>query len=153
MYRNGAVWTCLTTRHNGGEPQNRAALHWLQIDPLDATGPTLVQEDIYGASGTHYYDPAVMPTPADSLVVVFCRSSATEFAGAHVSGRTAVDALGTLQPSASIQAGLAHYTGMPRWGDYAGVGLDPADPQLVWTYTRFADIPANWGTAVGSLRL
>lgn len=153
VFRDGSVWTAMTTRHNWGEPQNRSALHWFQIDPVDLSGPALQQEGIYGASGTHYYYPAVMPNDPGALAVVFCRSSDTEFVGAHVSGRASADAAGTLRPSAPMQAGLANYTSLQRWGDYAGIGLDPADPTIVWTYTEFADAAGNWSTAAGSCRI
>jgi hypothetical protein len=153
VFRDGSVWTALTTRHNWGEPQNRAALHWFQIDPVDPTGPALLQEGVFGASGTHYYYPAVMPEAQHGLVVVFCRSSTTQFTGAHVSGRASGDPTGTLRPSAPLQVGLANYTNLQRWGDYAGIGLDPTAPDIVWTYTGFADANGNWSTAAGSVRV
>jgi hypothetical protein len=153
VFRDGSVWTALTTRHNWGEPQNRAALHWFQIDPADPNGPALLQEGVYGASGRHYYYPAVMPDANGGLVVVFCRSSTTEFAGAYGSGRALGDTAGTLRPSVPMQGGLANYTGLQRWGDYAGIGLDPTNQSIVWTYTGFADRTANWSTAVGSVQI
>lgn len=132
---------------------NRAAPHWFQIDPVDPSGPALLQEGIYGTSGTHYYYPAVMPDVQGGLVVVFCRSSTAEFASAYVSGRASGDTPGTLRPSASMQGGQANYTGVQRWGDYAGIGLDPADPHIVWTHTGFADLTANWSTVAGAVRI
>lgn len=148
--RDGSIWAALNTRHNWNEAQNRAALHWFEIDP---TVHALNQEGVYGAAGLHYFYPAVMPDRNGNLCIVFGRVGATQFAGAHVTGRAHADAAGTLRPSAAIQAGLANYTGVLRWGDYAGIGLDPTDESTIWAYTEFAAANGNWSSAIGSVRI
>ncbi len=71
VFRDGSVWTALTTRHNWGEPKNRAALHWFEIDPLDANGPALKQEGVYGAGGVHYFYPVILPTAGGGVLLGF----------------------------------------------------------------------------------
>ena len=71
------------------------------------------------------------------------------------SGRKASDALGTLQGSALLKAGVAHYTaldgsGRNRWGDYNGVAADPSNPRVIWFYSMYASAANTWGTWIGS---
>lgn len=73
-----------------------------------------------------------MPDGNGNMVMVFSRSSRRGYAAARHTGRRASDALGALQASALLQAGIANYTGLDqsgrnRWGDYAGVGSDRQD--------------------------
>jgi hypothetical protein len=89
------------------------------------------------------------------MTMVFSRSGAAEFASIRYTGRKAAEPFGTLQPSALLKAGTANYVkldglGRNRWGDYAGVGSDPADPLRVWLYSMYAVAGNNWATQVGS---
>ena len=152
--RSGSVWCALTTFHNWGENVNRAAVHWFQINQ---TSGALVQQGVFGARGAHYYYPAVMPDSNGNMTLVFSRSSANEFASIYFTGRKASDPLGKLQSSALLKAGTGHSqkvdgSGRNRWGDYAGVGIDPADGRTVWVYSMHGDTGNKWGTWVGATR-
>jgi hypothetical protein len=152
--RGGSVWAALTTQQNWGSGGNVAAIHWFQIN---ATSGALVQQGIYGAAGLHYFYPALMPDTNGNLIVVFSRSGTNEFASARYAGRLAAAPPGQLQPSALLRAGLANYTGLDgigrnRWGDYNGIGIDPADGRTGWFYSMFAAGAAQWNTRIGSAR-
>jgi hypothetical protein len=151
VYR-GDLWTAFTTGHNWGTGPNRAAIEWCQVR---VAGPTVVQQGIYGAANGHYFYPASCPDNNGNLTMVFSRSSPSEFGSILYTGRRSTDPLGTLQPSAFLKAGVAHYSrldnsGRNRWGDYAGVAADPANPRLVWFYSEFASAVDTWATWVGS---
>jgi len=152
VFRGDSIWTAFTTAHNWGAAANRASVQWCQIR---AAGPTVLQQGVYGASTFHYFFPASCPDNNGNLTMVFSRSGAGEFGSILYTGRRATDPLGTLQPSAMLKAGVAHYAaldggGRNRWGDYAGVAADPANPRLIWFYSEFASAPNTWGTWVGS---
>lgn len=148
----GAVWCALNTRHNWGETVNRAALQWFEIDvTTDPANPKLKMEGVYGASGSHYYYPAVMPTGPGGMIVGFSRSSSAEYASAVVAGRSAGDAAGTLNPSVVMHAGMANYTGIQRWGDYSGIALDVANASTAWPYAEFTDAGGNWSSGFASV--
>jgi hypothetical protein len=151
VFRGGSVWCAITTSHNFGGG-NASAIHWFQINGAAAT---LTQQGIYGASGFHYFYPAVMPDSNGNMTMVFSRSGSTEFASIRYTGRKAAEPLGTLQGSALLKAGTANYvkldgSGRNRWGDYAGVGSDPADTLKVWFYSMYAVAGNNWATQVGA---
>lgn len=151
VFRGGSVWCALTTAHNWGAG-NAASCHWFQ---LNATTGALTQQGIFGASGFHYFYPAVSPDSNGNMVMVFSRSGASEFASIRYTGRKSSDPAGTLQPSAQLRAGVATYTGLDgvgrnRWGDYAGIANDPADTLRTWFYSMYAATTNQWGTQVGS---
>ena len=151
--RGGSVWCALTTFHNWGEAVNRAAVHWLQINPTGA----IVQQGVYGAKGSHYFYPALMPDTNGNMTLVFCRSSTNEFASIYYTGRKATDALGLLQSSILLKAGTGNSqridgSGRNRWGDYAGAAVDPTDGRTIWVYSMFGDTNNKWGTWVGAAR-
>ncbi|MCH8044798.1 MAG: hypothetical protein IID44_13880 [Planctomycetes bacterium] len=153
VVRDGAVWCAMTTAEDWNTSTTVAAIHWFQIN---ATSGTLVQQGVYGASGFHYFYPAITPDANGSMVIVFSRCSPTEFASIRYTGRRATDSVGQLQNSALLKSGEANYVGKDtggrnRWGDYAGISLDPINSRTVWFYSMYADKPANtWGTWVGS---
>jgi len=150
-FRGDSVWCALTTNRNWGLG-NRASVHWFQIR---AAASALVQEGIYGTRAAHYFYPAGCPDANGNFVLVFSRSGTGEFGSIGYTGRRSTDPLGTLQTSALLKAGVAHYQaldsgGRNRWGDYNGVAADPAAPRVIWFYSEFATAVNIWGTWVGS---
>ncbi len=150
--RDGSVWCALTTSENWGTTQTVSAIHWFQIN---ATSGALVQQGIYGSSRQYLSYPALTPDSHGNMIMVFCRSSSSEFASIRFTGRRVSDAAGQLQNSDLLKAGVANYLGLDasgrnRWGDYNGISLDPSG-RTVWFYSMFANRPANtWGTWVGA---
>jgi hypothetical protein len=133
-------------------PSNSASIQWCEINPV---GPSVVQQGVYGARGSHYFFPALCPDNNGSAVMVFSRSGSTEFGSIYYTGRRSTDAPGTLQVSALPKAGTAHYVGLDsggrnRWGDYNGVAADPANSRLIWFCSEYASAPNSWATWLGS---
>jgi hypothetical protein len=151
VYR-GDLWTSFTTAHNWGSGANRASIQWCQ---LRAATATVVQQGVYGSATFDYYYPAACPDNNGNLTVVFSRSGASAYASILYTGRRSTDALGTLQASALLKAGVANYVGLDsggrnRWGDYNGVAADPGNPRLIWFYSEYASAVNTWSTWVGS---
>ena len=97
----------------------------------------------------------IWPESNGKMTMVFSRSGSAEFVSILYTGRKASDPLGLLQASALLKAGVANYVkldggGRNRWGDYAGVGSDPADTLKVWFYSMYASAVNTWGTWIGS---
>jgi hypothetical protein len=152
--RAGTIFAALTTVHNWGEPVNRAAVHWFQIN---GTSGALVQQGIYGATALNYFYPALTADTNGNVGIVFARCGDSEFASVYFAVRLATDALGRFQPSVLLKAGNANYVGTDgfgrnRWGDYSGVATDPADPKAIWFYGGYASAPNVWATWIGSTR-
>ncbi|MBX9944428.1 MAG: hypothetical protein K2Y40_10145 [Reyranella sp.] len=151
VFRGGTVWTSFTTAHNWGG-SNKASVQWCEVNP---TAPSVIQQGVYGATGSHSYFPALCPDNNGNMILVFSRSSTTEFGSIYYTGRRASDPLGTLQNSTLLKAGVAHYVGTDshgrnRWGDYNGIAADPAVARQIWFYSEFASAPNTWATWIGS---
>jgi hypothetical protein len=152
VFRGDSIWTAFTTAHNWGGGSNTASIQWCQIR---GAGPAVVQQGVYGTTKFHYFYPAPCPDNNGNVTMVFSRSGQSEFGSVFYTGRRSTDPLGTLQPSALLKAGVAHYVGLDsggrnRWGDYAGIAADPANPRLIWFYSEYASAANTWGTWVGS---
>jgi len=152
MFRGDSVWTAFTTAHNWGGSSNRAAIQWCQIR---AAVPAVVQQGVFGTANFHYCYPAPCPDNNGNMTLVFSRSGSSEFGSILYTGRRSTGALGTLQASALLKAGTAHYArlddgGRNRWGDYNGIAADPANPRQIWFYSEYASAVDTWGTWVGS---
>jgi hypothetical protein len=152
VFRGDSIWTAFTTAHNWGGSSNRASIQWCQIR---AAAPALVQQGVYGRANFHYFYPAPCPDNNGNMIMVFSRSGATEFGSILYTGRRSTDPLGTLQASALLKSGVAHYVRLDtanrnRWGDYNGVAADPANPRLIWLYSEYASAANTWATWVGS---
>ena len=114
-----------------------------------------MQQGVYGRSNFHYFYPASCPDNNGNMIMVFSRSGSSSFGSILYTGRRSTDPLGTLQASALLKAGVAHYVGLDsgnrnRWGDYNGVAADPANPRLIWFYSEYASAVNTWGTWAGS---
>jgi hypothetical protein len=151
VYR-GDLWTSFTTAHNWGGGTNRATIQWCQVR---AAGPTVVQQGVFGTSTFDYFYPAACPDNNGNMTLVFSRSGAGEYASILYTGRRSTDALGTLQGSAVVKAGVANYLGLDgsgrnRWGDYNGIAADPSNARLIWFTSEYPSAANAWATWVGS---
>ena len=152
VFRGDSIWCALTTAHSWTASASEASIHWFQIQ---AATPTLVQQGVFGAAKSSYFYPACCPDSNGNMTLVFSRCGPNEFGSIGYTGRRATDAVGTVQASALLRAGVANYVrldggGRNRWGDYNGVCADPANPRAVWFYSLFAAALNKWGTWVGS---
>lgn len=153
VFQGGSIWCALSTRHNWEERgPDTSAIHWFQINP---TSGRVVQESHYGHPDRYYYYPAIMADVNGNVIMVFCKSSASEFPSIYYTGRRSTDPLGYMGPSQLLQAGVSSYvkrdsTGMNRWGDYSGVSIDPVDWRTIWFYSEYAGPINTWRTWVGS---
>ena len=151
IFRGDSVWTAISTVRNWGAG-NRASIHWFQIR---AAANALIQQGVFGTRDAHYFYPAGCPDNNGNFIMVFSRSGANEFGSIGYTGRKATDPLGTLQASALLKSGVAHYQaldsgGRNRWGDYNGVASDPSMSRVIWIYSEFASAANTWATWVGS---
>lgn len=152
VFRGDSIWCALTTAHNWVAATNTASIHWFQIR---AAVPALVQQGVYGAANVHSFYPACCPDANGNMILVFSRCGTSEFGSIFYTGRKSTDALGSLQPSALLKAGVANYVskdsgGRNRWGDYNGICADPSNPKGIWFYSEFAAAVNKWATWVGS---
>jgi hypothetical protein len=150
VYRNGHVYTAFTEAYNWGSG-TVAAIRYLKLNTV-TNSPSINAR--YGADGKYCWFPAITVDMCDNIVMVYARSSTTEYAGIWYTGRKTTDT--AMQTSAILKAGQLYSTN-GRWGDYFGVARDPSENSKVWIYGEWAkDCPGltqawEWGTWVGQV--
>jgi hypothetical protein len=152
VWRNGRLYAAFAEAHDwGGGGGTVSAVHYLKIN---TTTNAAEINQLYGADGAYYFYPSIATDSADNIVLVFVRSSASEFGSIRYTGRLTTDA--TMQDSASLKDGVQCLTGN-RYGDYQGAAVDPADGTKVWIYGEWAartagtPVDFDWGTWIGQV--
>jgi hypothetical protein len=138
--------------------ENRSCVRWYQINPSLGTR---MQEGNYGSPGSYYFYPAIAPDASQNAVIVFNRSSSSEFASTYYTGRRNSHTLNLLQASVRLRAGQGCYVKLVeernRWGDYSGISIDPSNNNT-WIMSEYAvgtstNCAANtWRTAIGQTK-
>lgn len=149
VYRDGRIFTC-----HAIEDAGHAVVRYLAID-VSSRAVTL--DEAIGSPGYDYYYPAVMVDGDGNILTVFSRSSAAfaECAGIYYAGRARDDT--SFRESVALKQGEAPYIALDarnrnRWGDFAGIAVDPTDSGRLWFFSDFARSPSSsWGTWLGSI--
>jgi hypothetical protein len=154
VYRDSCLWIS----HSVANPLNGtySAINYLRINPFTGTN---LEDFTFGQNGYWHYYPNLMTNANNDMVVTFSRSSSSEDPGAFFTGRMGTDPPGTFAPTALLKAGVTPYTGIigpgsgSRWGDYMGIGLDPADSSMFWIHTEFVagGGDGDWATWNGQI--
>lgn len=153
VFRDGELWvTANSACTPGGDATTRACLRFTEILPQGT--PAVAQDFDVGTVGDYYYYAALQLDNLDNLVTVFSKSSAAEFPSVYAGGQLATAAPDTFQVPVVLKAGEAPYGLIPpRWGDYSGAGIDPADQTKVWVAGEYALIDSTWGTWIAEITL
>jgi hypothetical protein len=150
VWRNNTIWAANTVNPPAGTDANTPTAHWYKISADSAaisTSPAdqgnISGEDI--AAGTRTFYPAITVDASGNMGIGFSASGPNIYPGAYYTGRLAGDAPGTVQPAATLAAGVEPYFrtfsasgGVSRWGDYSGIAIDPSDDTTFWIYNEYA---------------
>jgi hypothetical protein len=147
VWRHSKLYMVTTIRPPSGPDAGEATARWFQLSTTTPASLTILdQGNVSGddiAADTHTFFPAVAVNTDDDVAIGFAASAASIYAGAYYTCRSASDPAGTVQPSATLAAGVDYYvrrfgSGFNRWGDYSGISVDPADDKTFWVYNEYA---------------
>jgi hypothetical protein len=149
---NGSIWAS----HNVRTPTtgDRTVVRWYEFragDPAwpapGTTPPALAQwGEIDPGAGIHTFCPSIAADRFGNVAISFARSSSTEFISYWRAIRRAGDPAGTLREPQLVRASTAAFTVLPRWGDYSGTVVDPADACTFWGHNQFTTSGHDWRT-------
>src|SRR5262249_13773094 len=124
----------------------------------NGAAPSLIQDGTLNPGPiSHTYMPCAAITASGSIGMTYIQSGDTENMSMYVTGRTANDFPGTMQPGVRVQAGAMDYQGT-RAGDFSGLAVDPSDGTSFWGANEYAiatndlSLP-NWGTWIAHFNL
>ena len=159
VYRSGTLWYA----HVAGRDLGGGLVSTIRVLGVDVSrwpdAPTMAQDWIYGEPGSWVLAPALMIDGSGDVVIVFGRTSPTEFASLYYTYRTPADAPGTLHPPRLLHAGdglwaqFSPVTGSRnRFIDFFVAQLDPVDG-TVWAFGAFVGAGGRRGTWVADVSL
>jgi len=151
VYRDSSIWVAHSIRSGSGNQYS--SVRYVRFSTVANTST----EDVaFGANGFWHLYPNLAVDKDNNLAVTFTRTGTTEYASAGFSWRLNSDPPG-LRSTEIFRPGLGSYVvianGRNRWGDYLGIGVDPADQNNFWMLTEYCPSTNQWGTWVQSIRL
>ncbi len=132
-----------------------AGLRWFELSKTGAGAWTLAQEGTYqpGDSSENRFVGSVAMDQSQNMALAysFTDTDPAVYASLHYTGRLSTDASGIMsQPEGVLVAG-GGTNGSGRWGDYAAMGVDPADDCTFW-FTGEYQGSSNWGTQIAAFK-
>lgn len=136
---------------------NRSKVRWgeIMLNDFPKGVPKLFQSGDMGYANTFStLVPAIIKNASGEIAVVATRTSAGETPKVVAATRRSIDEKGTLGPIA-LFGSSANFNvaggSTSRWGDYAGIGIDPADPKRFWgSHELFTNANLEWTTEIFS---
>lgn len=153
-YRNISGTESLLTNWTANAGSDQAAPDWVQITNPESA-PAVAQNGTYAPdSSTYRWMGSNNMDRLGNQMLGFSYSSSSTFPSIGVAGRTPSDPMNTLPESATMYSGSNAPAGVPRWGDYSSMSLDPTDQCTFWYAQEYTNSGGNfdWATRIGSFR-
>ena len=153
VWRNNSLWTTHTVDVGG-----TATARWYEITTTGSSYSLRQTGNISPASGAHTFMPGIAVDVDGNMGITYTQSSSTQFPTMMYAGRQASDPLGTTRAGTAVKSGTFYDGGggsgaVNRWGDYAGIAIDPSDSKTFWAFHEYAETNTAWGTHWASFRL
>jgi hypothetical protein len=120
---------------------DHAALRWFEIRKTGAGSWGVFQEGLVGGeSGIHRSVGSIAMDQSGNIAIGYTRTGAAApyYPSIYYKGRLSTDTAGTMpQGEYVIADATTSKTGNERWGDYAGMAVDPADDCTFWFTTEY----------------
>jgi hypothetical protein len=153
-YRNFGTHESLVTNHAVTAGTTPSGVRWYEVRNPAGT-PTVYQQGTYSPDATSRWMGSIAMDQQGNMLLGYSASSGTVRPSIRITGRSASDALGTMQAETSVIAGVGSQTGgLSRWGDYSAMTIDPADDCTLWFTTEYlkASGSFNWSTRIASYK-
>lgn len=138
---------------------NWGAVQWFEIDLTTmspTTSPTLTQAGKLQSPNLFesYWMPAITINDKGVIALVCSFSTPTTNPTMIFAARKPSDPLGTLGAPITVASSTANSGGINRWGDYAGIGVDPNDEDIFWVCAELlAGAPGMWTTEIDNFEI
>jgi len=126
---------------------NVSYLRWYEFN-VSGT-PFLIQNGtIQPGTRKSAFNSSVEVNVNGDIGVTYMQSGPNQYPSMYVAGRKVTDGTGTMQAGKLVKSGSAALNG--RYGDYAGIGIDPANGTTFWACNEYVPANSGWGTWIGS---
>jgi len=147
--RDGSYWIA-QTRYNATDHTTAAddVIRWMQVNASTATEQ---QEGVINIPGQDVRYASIAVNSNGTVVMGFTASgtNAGQYPAAYAVVGTTSNGLTTFGAPFLLQAGTASFhetdhNNTNRWGDYSATSVDPADPNIFWTFQEYATGVTDW---------
>ena len=157
QYRNfGTYQTLVGTFPEDVDGTDHSALRWFEIRKTGAGAWTLFQEGLVGGeANVHRSVGSIAMDGSGNIAIGYTRTGTTApfYPSIYYKGRLSTDTAGTMpQGEYPIQDGTFSKTGNERWGDYAGMAIDPVDDCTFWFTTEYMTSNSAVATKVAAFK-
>jgi hypothetical protein len=156
QYRNwGSYETLVGAFVEDVNGTDKAAVHWFEFrrTPPGSGNWTVYQEGVLGNDTYHRAVASAAMDGSGNIGLGYTRTSSSSYAGSYYAGRLAGDTLGTISTYDNVmQAGSSYQSGTERWGDYAGIGVDPSDDCTFWFFGMYEEGTNDSATRIASFK-
>jgi len=148
QYRNFSGTEKIVCAHTIAETSDEGAIRWYILERTGGTW-SIDQQSTYnpgGSNGTSYWLPSIAMNGAGQVAMGYNVSSSTNniYPEIRVVGRSECAPDNTMDMTESVVAtSSSSQTGANRWGDYAGMGIDPDDDYTFWFTTEYTNNGGN----------
>lgn len=165
-YRKFADHESLVVNHavSVGSSNKRSSMNsvrWYELrsasgNTIASATPVVYQQGTLSASdGIHRWMGSIAMDKVGDIALGYSASSSSVYPSIRYTGRTASDALGTMEAENVIQAGSGSQTrNLGRWGDYSAMTVDPQDDCTFWYTNEYLTNGGtfNWSTRIASFK-
>jgi hypothetical protein len=128
---------------------------WYQLNTngYPSSAPTLGQSGNLTSASQHFFCPAISVNAYGDISAGFTGSSTSITANLLFSGRTVIDAAGTMGAAQLLESSSGNNYNQGRWGDYFGVDVDPVDDMSFWGIGMTVAANNSWRTSIFKWRI
>jgi hypothetical protein len=137
---------CFATDVTGTD---QAGIRWFELRRTGLGPWSLYQEGTYAPDAHSRWMGSIAMDGSGNMALGYNVSSSTLFPGLRYTGRLAGDPLGTMPQGETVIVNGSAASGSNRYGDYAAMGVDPANGCQYW-FTGEYNASANWSTRIAS---
>jgi hypothetical protein len=157
QYRKFPDHQSMVINHTVGASFGRAGVRWYEF--RKTTGQWgIYQQSTYAPSDSNYrWMGSIAMDTAGSIALGFSISSKYMFPGLRYTGRKKTDPLNqmTMTERSIVNGGGSQtgvWSGRSRWGDYAGMSIDPVNPTTFWFTSEYysSTNSSSWMTRIGA---
>ncbi len=139
QYRNwGAYETLVGGFAEDVDGADTAAVRWFELRRVGGAWSTYQEGVVGGGDASHRSVTSVAMDGSGGIALGYTLTSSTIYPSIRYAGRHPWDAPGTMAyVDVVAQPGSGSQASYDRWGDYSGIGIDPADDCTFWYTTEY----------------
>jgi hypothetical protein len=157
QYRNFGSHETLMTNHTVNAGGVQAGVRWYELRRPPAGSWSIFQQGTYSPDKTtsRWMGSVAMNKSGEVALGYSASSGGSVFPSIRYAARLASDSPGTLGTEVNLMSGGgSQLFGIPRWGNYTTMDVDPKDDCTFWYAGEYmpSTSPAGWRTHISSFR-